>query len=85
FKRLEDAERDGDKVYAVLKGIGTSSDGRFKSIYAPRPDGQAKALKRAYEDAGFDPKSCGMIEAHGTGTKAGDAAEFGGLVKHFSQ
>jgi len=84
FKRLEDAERDGDKIYAVLKGIGTSSDGRFKSIYAPRPDGQAKALKRAYDDAGFDPKTCGLIEAHGTGTKAGDAAEFGGLVKHFS-
>ncbi|MGL1956165.1 MAG: SDR family NAD(P)-dependent oxidoreductase [Colwellia sp.] len=84
FKRLEDAERDGDKIYAVLKGIGTSSDGRFKSIYAPRPDGQAKALKRAYEDAGFEPKSCGLIEAHGTGTKAGDAAEFSGLMKHFS-
>ncbi|PKG84305.1 peptide-binding protein [Colwellia sp. 75C3] len=84
FKRLEDAERDGDKIYAVLKGIGTSSDGRFKSIYAPRPDGQAKALKRAYDDAGFDPKSCGLIEAHGTGTKAGDAAEFSGLLKHFS-
>jgi len=84
FKRLEDAERDGDKIYAVLKGIGTSSDGRFKSIYAPRPDGQAKALKRAYDDAGFEPSSCGLIEAHGTGTKAGDAAEFGGLVKHFS-
>ncbi|WP_019027445.1 type I polyketide synthase [Colwellia piezophila] len=83
FKRLEDAERDGDKIYAVLKGIGTSSDGRFKSIYAPRPDGQAKALKRAYDDAGFDPRSCGLIEAHGTGTKAGDAAEFGGLIKHF--
>ncbi len=84
FKRLEDAERDGDKIYAVLKGIGTSSDGRFKSIYAPRPDGQAKALKRAYDDAGFDPRSCGLLEAHGTGTKAGDAAEFSGLVKHFS-
>ncbi|WP_442855130.1 SDR family NAD(P)-dependent oxidoreductase [Colwellia sp. TT2012] len=83
FKRLEDAERDGDKIYAVLKGIGTSSDGRFKSIYAPRPDGQAKALKRAYDDAGFDPRTCGLIEAHGTGTKAGDAAEFGGLIKHF--
>jgi polyketide-type polyunsaturated fatty acid synthase PfaA len=85
FKRLEDAERDGDKIYAVLKGIGTSSDGRFKSIYAPRPDGQAKALKRAYDDAGFSPKSCGLIEAHGTGTKAGDVAEFSGLLKHFSQ
>ena len=68
FKRLEDAERDGDKIYAVLKGIGTSSDGRFKSIYAPRPDGQAKALQRAYDDAGFDPKTCGLVEAHGTGT-----------------
>jgi polyketide-type polyunsaturated fatty acid synthase PfaA len=85
FKRLEDAERDGDRVYAVLKGIGTSSDGRFKSIYAPRPDGQAKALKRAYLDAGFAPETCGLIEAHGTGTLAGDAAEFGGLTKHFSE
>ncbi|NRB39855.1 MAG: SDR family oxidoreductase [Pseudomonadales bacterium] len=83
FKRLEDAERDGDKVYAVLKGIGTSSDGRFKSIYAPRPDGQAKALKRAYDDAGIDPKTCGLIEGHGTGTMAGDAAEFAGLTMHF--
>ena len=83
FKRLEDAERDGDKIYAVLKGIGTSSDGRFKSIYAPRPEGQAKALKRAYEDAGFEPTTCGLIEAHGTGTKAGDAAEFSGLTQHF--
>ncbi|SQD77118.1 type I polyketide synthase [Moritella yayanosii] len=83
FKRLEDAERDGDRIYSVLKGIGTSSDGRFKSIYAPRPDGQAKALKRAYEDAGFAPETCGLIEGHGTGTKAGDAAEFGGLTQHF--
>ncbi|MCJ8350479.1 type I polyketide synthase [Moritella sp.] len=83
FKRLEDAERDGDRIYSVLKGIGTSSDGRFKSIYAPRPDGQAKALKRAYEDAGFAPETCGLIEGHGTGTKAGDAAEFSGLTKHF--
>ncbi|QUM80953.1 SDR family NAD(P)-dependent oxidoreductase [Moritella sp. 5] len=83
FKRLEDAERDGDRIYSVLKGIGTSSDGRFKSIYAPRPDGQAKALKRAYEDAGFAPETCGLIEGHGTGTKAGDVAEFSGLTKHF--
>ncbi|MEK7989590.1 MAG: beta-ketoacyl synthase N-terminal-like domain-containing protein, partial [Thiotrichaceae bacterium] len=84
FKRLEDAERDGDRIYAVVKGVGTSSDGRFKSIYAPRPDGQVKALKRAYADAGFDPQTCGLIEAHGTGTIAGDAAEFSGLSKYFS-
>ena len=85
MKRLADAERDGDKIYAVLKGIGSSSDGKFKSIYAPRPDGQAKALKRAYDDAGFDPKTVGLIEGHGTGTLAGDAAEFGGLTKFFGE
>ncbi|MEH6451766.1 MAG: SDR family NAD(P)-dependent oxidoreductase [Psychromonas sp.] len=85
MKRLEDAERDGDKIYSVIKGIGSSSDGRFKSIYAPRPSGQVKALKRAYDDAGFDPLTCGLIEAHGTGTKAGDAAEFAGLTTMFSE
>ena len=85
LKRLEDAERDGDRIYSVIKGIGSSSDGKFKSIYAPRPEGQLKALKRAYDDAGFDPKTCGLIEAHGTGTKAGDAAEFRGLELLFSE
>ncbi|WP_028867194.1 type I polyketide synthase [Psychromonas arctica] len=85
LKRLEDAERDGDRIYSVIKGIGSSSDGKFKSIYAPRPEGQLKALKRAYQDAGFDPKTCGLIEAHGTGTKAGDAAEFRGLELLFSE
>ena len=44
LKRLEDAERDGDRIYAVIKGVGASSDGKFESIYAPRPEGQAKAL-----------------------------------------
>lgn len=59
LKRLEDAERDGDKIYAVIRGIGTSSDGRFKSIYAPRKEGQVKALQRAYDDAGFNPSTVG--------------------------
>ncbi|MCG8475911.1 MAG: acyltransferase domain-containing protein, partial [Cytophagales bacterium] len=75
LKRLEDAERDGDKIYAVIKGIGGSSDGKFKSIYAPRPAGQALAMRRAYEEAGFGASTVGLIEAHGTGTNAGDAAE----------
>jgi len=57
LKRLEDAERDGDNIYAVIKGVGTSSDGRFKSVYAPRSSGQAMAIERAYEEAGFDPKT----------------------------
>ena len=83
LKRLEDAERDGDRIYSVIKGIGASSDGKFKSIYAPRPEGQAKALQQAYEDAGFEPQTVGLIEAHGTGTAAGDVAEFGGLKYGF--
>jgi acyl transferase domain-containing protein/NAD(P)-dependent dehydrogenase (short-subunit alcohol dehydrogenase family)/acyl carrier protein len=83
LKRLEDAERDGDKVYALLRGIGASSDGRAKSVYAPRPEGQTKALERAYAHAGYGAKTVELVEAHGTGTKAGDAAEFEGLRSFF--
>ena len=85
LKRLADAERDGDRIYAVIKAIGTSSDGRYKSIYAPRPSGQALALSRAYEEAGYSPSTVGLIEAHGTGTMAGDPAEFEGLNEVFSK
>ncbi|HEY3344090.1 MAG TPA: acyltransferase domain-containing protein, partial [Anaerolineaceae bacterium] len=83
LKRLEDAERDGDRIYAVIKGIGASSDGRYKSIYAPRPYGQAVALRRAYEEAGFSPATVGLVEAHGTGTPAGDPAEVEALREVF--
>ena len=83
LKRLADAERDNDRIYAVIKGVGTSSDGRFKSIYAPRASGQRVAVDRAYDDAGFDKKTIDLVEAHGTGTKAGDAAEFDGLKLAF--
>jgi len=79
LRRLSDAERDGNKIYAVIKGIGTSSDGRAKSVYAPVPEGQAKALGRAYELAGYSPHTVELVEAHGTGTRAGDAAELEGL------
>jgi len=85
LKRLEDAEADGDRIYAVIRAIGSSSDGRFKSIYAPRPSGQAKALRRAYEEAGFGPETVRLIEAHGTGTPAGDPAEFEGLREVFTE
>ncbi len=83
LKRLEDAERDGNRIYAVIRGIGSSSDGRSKSIYAPRSDGQARALRRAYARAGYGPETVELIEAHGTGTKAGDAAEVEGLKAVF--
>ena len=85
LKRLEDAQRDDDRIYAVIKGIGTSSDGRFKSIYAPRPAGQSLAMRRAYKEAGYSPATVGLIEAHGTGTMAGDPAEFQGLNEVFSE
>jgi len=85
LKRLADAERDGDRVYAVIKGIGSSSDGRYKSIYAPRPAGQAKALRRAYDEAGFEPSTLGLVEAHGTGTPAGDPAEVQSIREVFSE
>ncbi len=85
LKRLDDAERDGDRIYAVIRGLGTSSDGRAKSIYAPSPVGQAKALRRAYEAAGYGPETVGLVEAHGTGTKAGDVAEFTALRQVFDE
>ena len=80
LKRLDEAERDGDNIYAVIRGIGSSSDGRSKSVYAPIAAGQTLAVKRAYESAGYPFSSLGLIEAHGTATRAGDAAEFQGLV-----
>ncbi|MGC4120676.1 MAG: PfaD family polyunsaturated fatty acid/polyketide biosynthesis protein [Myxococcales bacterium] len=83
LKRLGDAEKDGDRIYAILRGVGSSSDGRAKSVYAPRPEGQAKAIARAYEAAGYGPETVELVEAHGTGTKAGDVAEFEGLQLAF--
>ena len=75
LKRLADAERDGDRIYAVIKSVAGSSDGRDKGLTAPRPEGQALALERAYAKAGFSPATVSLIEAHGTGTVAGDQAD----------
>ncbi len=83
LKRLEDAERDGNRIYAVLRGLGSSSDGRSQSIYAPRREGQVEALRAAYAEAGVDPGTVGLIEAHGTGTRVGDRVEFEALCEVF--
>ena len=83
LKRIADAERDGDHVYAVIRGVGASSDGRGTAIYAPLPAGQVRALRRAYESAGYGPETVELVEAHGTGTGAGDAAEFTALGEVF--
>ncbi len=84
LRRLEDAKRDNDKIYAVICGLGSSSDGKSKSVYAPRAEGQALAIERAYQRAGYSPDDVDLVEAHGTGTIAGDAAEFKGLQLVFN-
>jgi acyl transferase domain-containing protein/NAD(P)H-dependent flavin oxidoreductase YrpB (nitropropane dioxygenase family)/NADP-dependent 3-hydroxy acid dehydrogenase YdfG len=84
LKRLDDAIRDGDRIYAVIKGIGASSDGRDKGLTAPRPVGQIRALERAYQHADVAPATIGLIEAHGTGTVVGDRTEIESLTSYFS-
>ncbi|WP_196250036.1 type I polyketide synthase [Chromobacterium subtsugae] len=79
LKRLEDAEADGDRIYGVIRGLGASTDAAGGAIYAPRSEGQMRALRAAYADAGFDPLSVGLIEAHATGTVVGDAVEIESL------
>lgn len=80
LKRLDDARRDGDQVYAVIQGVGLSSDGRQSHVLASSSAGQIAALRRAYRDAEIDPSTIGYLEAHGTGTLAGDAAELATLA-----
>src|SRR5690606_25784409 len=75
LKRLVDAERDGDHIYAVVKGSAINNDGRSNGLLAPNPDAQADVLRRAYRDAGIAPSTVDYIEAHGTGTPIGDPIE----------
>ncbi|GAA1982383.1 beta-ketoacyl synthase N-terminal-like domain-containing protein [Amycolatopsis minnesotensis] len=86
LKRLADAQRDGDRIYAVVRGTGTSSDGRAASLFNPDTRGQELALRRAWAEAGLDPlapHALGLLEAHGTATPAGDAAELDTIGRVF--
>ncbi|MCC6168327.1 MAG: polyketide synthase, partial [Caldilineaceae bacterium] len=83
LKRLADAERDGDRIYAVIRGVGASSDGKGKGITAPNPVGQILAVRRAWENAGLDPAGATLVEAHGTSTRVGDVAEVESLAAVF--
>jgi acyl transferase domain-containing protein len=85
LKRLADAERDGDRIYAVIRGVGAASDGRDRSLTAPRPEGQIRALRRAYAQARISPATVELVEAHGTGTVAGDGAEAQALSALFGE
>ncbi len=85
LKRLDDARRDGDRVYAVIRAVGSSSDGKGGAVYAPSAAGQARALRRAYALAGVSPATVELVEAHGTGTKVGDATELTALAEVYRE
>lgn len=85
LKRVADAERDGDRIYAVIQGVGSASDGRGSSLLAPSVDGQLLALQRAWQQAEVTPDQIGLVEAHGTGTPAGDQAELETLRRFFGE
>ncbi|WP_153913412.1 beta-ketoacyl synthase N-terminal-like domain-containing protein [Shewanella sp. TC10] len=89
LKRLEDAERDGDHIYALVSGIGLSNDGKGQFVLSPNSDGQVKAFERAYADAAmhdenFGPDNIEVIECHATGTPLGDKVELTSMERFFS-
>lgn len=85
LKRLEDAVRDQDKIYAVIKGVGISSDGNGTSVMSPAVKGQLKALQQAWANADLDENQIGYLEAHGTGTPLGDKTELQTLAQFFGK
>ncbi|RZV49656.1 MAG: acyltransferase domain-containing protein, partial [Deltaproteobacteria bacterium] len=84
LKRLEDAEDAGDKIYAVVRGVGGASDGKGKGITAPNPIGQKLAIERAWAHAGENPSTVSLIEGHGTSTRVGDVVEVQSMVDAFA-
>ena len=81
LKRLPDAERDGDHIFAVIRSISTPAMARARRSVRPSPKGQTKALRQAYRLADVTPETIELVEAHGTGTRAGDAAEVTALAE----
>jgi len=85
LKRLEDAQKDGDRIYSVIKGTGVSSDGSGTSVMSPAVKGQIKAIQQAWQNAGVKSEDIGYLEAHGTGTPLGDKTEIETLKQFFGQ
>ncbi|NJP80231.1 polyketide synthase, partial [Streptomyces sp. AA8] len=77
-----DARRDGDAIHGLLRGIGASNDA--KSLIAPDVDGQVRAMRQAFGQAGFDPADVGYLEAHGTGTRVGDRVEIAAAARVYA-
>ena len=84
LRRLEDAVRDGDTIWAVIRGVAINNDGGGKASFtAPSIEGQATVVARAHADAGIDPRTIGYVEAHGTATPLGDPIEVEALTRAF--
>ncbi len=84
LKRLEDAEACGDDILGVIRGVGLSNDGREGGLLSPSAAGQARAMRRAYRQAGLDPRSISLVECHATGTPVGDGVEVQSLAEVFA-
>ncbi|BCJ93988.1 hypothetical protein acsn021_15570 [Anaerocolumna cellulosilytica] len=85
LKPLRQAKKDGDTIYALIKGSAINHGGRAASLTAPNPKAQAEVIKRAFDKAGFSPDTVSYMEAHGTGTQLGDPIEINGLRKAFQE
>lgn len=83
LKRLVDAERDGDRIYSVVKGVGLASDGRRTGLATPSARGHARAIRRAYRQADIDPATVELVEGHGLGVPTSDRAELRALNRVF--
>ncbi|HET8798399.1 MAG TPA: type I polyketide synthase, partial [Thermoanaerobaculia bacterium] len=85
LKRLSDARRDGDHIYAVIRGSALNHGGKMNGYTVPNPQAQASVISRALAEARIDARHVTYIEAHGTGTKLGDPIEIAALTKAFRQ
>ncbi|RZQ63967.1 type I polyketide synthase [Amycolatopsis suaedae] len=84
LRRLSDALRDGDRIYAVLRGSAVNNDGASNGLTAPNPRAQVDVLRDAWQDAGIPPERVSYVEAHGTGTPLGDVVEAAALGEVFA-
>jgi acyl transferase domain-containing protein/enoyl-CoA hydratase/carnithine racemase/acyl carrier protein len=85
LKRLDEAQRDGDDIYGVIRGWGVNQDGKSNGITAPNAESQTRLETSVYRKFGINPEHIGLIEAHGTGTKLGDPIEVDALREAFGQ
>lgn len=85
LKRLSDAQRDGDTIHGVIRGVGLSNDGRGRGLLAPTKEGQVRAMRSAFEQSGWQPQDINLVECHATGTSVGDGTELGSMGQVYGE